>query len=105
MLTPARQFAAFHRQHPRVQVKIYELRDEVGATMVADDVSHGIAWTLYVHHRDDPGLNILGQIAPLRIIRHRPDTAVLPDDGEILSENDPLRYEFSVWFAAGAPRG
>ena len=102
---PGPTFAAFHRQHPRVQVKIYELRDEVGATMVADDVSYGIAWTLYVHHRDDPGINILGQIAPLRIIRHRPGAAVLPDDGEILSENDPLRYEFSVWFAAGAPRG
>jgi hypothetical protein len=102
---PGPTFADFHHQHPRVQVKIYRPRDEVGATMVADDVSHGIAWTLYVHHRDDPGINILGQISPLRIIRHRPGVAILPDVSEILNENDPLRHDFSVWFAAGASRG
>ncbi len=98
-------FADFRRQHPHVRVRIYELREEVGASMVVDDVKRGVAWTLYVHHRDDPGINILGQIGPLRIIKHRSGAAFLPDVDEVLNEADPLRHDFSVWFAAGASRG
>lgn len=83
-------FLSLRRQHPHLRVRLYDLQEEVGCVLIADDARRGAAWTLFIHHRDDPGIHIFNVIGPSMVIRHRPGRAALPDPAEAPDEHGPL---------------
>ena len=108
-------FTAFRLRQPHPTVRLYELRDEVGAAMVADDIRRGVAWTLYVHHPDSlaDSLDLYSgtpqdpmNVQPLRVISHLPGHFALPSNiGDKPMQNTLLLHTLRVWFAAKASRG
>lgn len=97
--SPDQTFLSIRREHPHLRVTFYDLTEEVGGVLVMDDVRQGVAWTFYVHHKDDPGIHLFNEIGPDMVIRHRCGRPLLPDAGETFNEHDPLVDDARAWFA------
>lgn len=104
-------FTVFQRQHPHLRFRLYSLRDEVGTLMVADDVSRGVAWVLFIHYPQGffPDASLAWDpmdVGPSRIIKHWPGRPALPPDiGDTPIKDARLMHDLRAWFALKASRG
>ncbi|MGI4791773.1 MAG: hypothetical protein ACRYFS_23370 [Janthinobacterium lividum] len=99
-------FPFLRGQYPYLKATLYDVPEEDGCTIKADNVSQGIAWAIFIIHYQDGAFSakVLNDIGPGRVIVHWPGTKVLPNAGEIKDEHDSSFGDIRAWFAAKPPK-